>query len=311
MLHWPRLSLPGVPSHKRHAVLWDPSVLSVLVPSSCVQSSQWEAALREAGDLLSFGRIDLHDQPMLVGAGCRPMPRLQWCSGCSAQHRLLRHSSAAVLPPSLLAWPRPRSIPLAPALLQVRFVASHLRRLFRSPQPWRELPVVFGLPRGCYSMRCAVALGDQLTTQRLLRWAGTHLLHLPPLPPLSSRLLGHWCAWAGAFFVVQEEPNLVEAVGSECAHPMATTRHAFMLYFDQGQHCCLLLRPMQVPGGARWPARRAGCAAGGAAPAAALAGGSSQSSGQRSGSGCCLEVSMAGLAGVYCCGAVWTVHEAR
>ncbi|PRW60306.1 heat shock amino-terminal domain [Chlorella sorokiniana] len=103
-------------------------------------SSQWEAAVKEAGTLLSFGRISFHEQPMLV-----------------------------------------------------RFVASHLRRLFRSPHPWRELPVVFGLPRGCYSMRCAVVFTDQLTSQALQRWAGTHLLRLRPLPPLSSRLLGHWC----------------------------------------------------------------------------------------------------------------------
>lgn len=77
----------------------------------------------------------------------------------------------------------------------MRFVASHLRRLFRSPQPWRELPLVFGLPRGCFSMRCAVVFSDQLTSQALQRWAGTHLLRLPALPPLSSRLFGHWCAW--------------------------------------------------------------------------------------------------------------------
>lgn len=90
--------------------------------------------------------------------------------------------------------------------------------------------MVFGLPRGCYSMRCAVVLGDQPTSQRLLRWAGTHLLHLPPLPPLSSRLLSHWCAWAGALFVVQEDPNFVEALASECARLMVTTCHAFTSY---------------------------------------------------------------------------------
>lgn len=37
-------------------------------PSYPLQSSQWEAALRGAGSLLSFGRINLQEQPMLVGA---------------------------------------------------------------------------------------------------------------------------------------------------------------------------------------------------------------------------------------------------
>ena len=51
-----------------------------------------------------------------------------------------------------------------------------------------------------------------------------------PLPPLSSRLLSHWCAWAGALFVVQEDPNFVEALASECARLMVTTCHAFTSY---------------------------------------------------------------------------------
>ena len=37
-------------------------------PSDPSQSSQWEAALREVGSLMNFGRINLQEQPMLVGA---------------------------------------------------------------------------------------------------------------------------------------------------------------------------------------------------------------------------------------------------
>lgn len=33
----------------------------------------------------------------------------------------------------------------------MRFLASHLR-LFHTTQPWRELPVAIGFPRGCYAM---------------------------------------------------------------------------------------------------------------------------------------------------------------
>ena len=78
-------------------------------------------------------------------------------------------------------------------LKQVRFLASHLRGLFQGVQPWRELPVAFGLPRGCLSMACAVPFSGRFTGAELLRFAAARLLRLPALPPVTPRLLGAWC----------------------------------------------------------------------------------------------------------------------
>ncbi|PSC68446.1 dnaJ-like protein subfamily C member 10 isoform X1 isoform B [Micractinium conductrix] len=80
----------------------------------------------------------------------------------------------------------------------VRFVASHIG-LFDSQQPAKELPVVFGLPAACSSLACARVFNGKFTAPGLRGFAAA-LLHLAPLPPLSSRpvLLAAWRRAAAA-----------------------------------------------------------------------------------------------------------------
>lgn len=80
------------------------------------------------------------------------------------------------------------------ACKQVRFLAANLRGLFHTAQPWRDLPVVFGLPQGCFRMACALPFSTHFTSERLQQFVAARLLRLPALPPLSPRLLGAWCA---------------------------------------------------------------------------------------------------------------------
>lgn len=141
---------------------------------------------------------------MLVGALPRsllPHPAAASCwsvaaprTACSRRRRCCRcwHAIDPPRPPTRSSASPASLSATCPLLPQVRYVASHLRSLFRSSQPWRELPVIFGLPRGCYSMRCAVVFEEQVTSNRLQRFAGARLLRLPALPPLSGVLLGYW-----------------------------------------------------------------------------------------------------------------------
>ncbi len=102
--------------------------------------------------------------------------------------------------------------------------------------------MLFGLPRGCYSMRCAVVFSDQLTSQRLQRWAGAQLLQLPALPPLSPRLLSHWCA-CGLGGVTRTGGH-AEAASQPGA--LATCLYRALLFPRHKQASCLSLR-LQVP----------------------------------------------------------------
>ncbi|KAL4447527.1 hypothetical protein ABPG75_004746 [Micractinium tetrahymenae] len=88
-------------------------------------------------------------------------------------------------------------IDFASQSMLVRFLASHLR-LFSGPHPAHELPVVVGFPAGCASMACARVFRGTFSAASLRQFAAEHLLRLPPLPPISPRLLGAWRRAAAA-----------------------------------------------------------------------------------------------------------------
>lgn len=176
---------PGAPP-------WLIQVFAADSPYCRALSGEWEAAAAEAGGLLHMGRVDFHEQPMLVCG--QPGGRVllgMWM----AQHAVVERGPGqhAVVD----RGPGQHAFAHLPACLhppaQVRFLASRLRGLFLGVQPWRELPVAFGLPRGCLSMACAVPFSGHFTAERLQRFAAARLLRLPALPPLTSRLLGSWC----------------------------------------------------------------------------------------------------------------------